>query len=52
MKLSLSISLQLPQFDLGREKVIDSLVKNGANIDRADNRRKTALHYAAENGKK
>ena len=36
----------------GRFEYIDSLVKNGAKINSKDERKRTALHYAAENSLK
>lgn len=36
---------------LGNDKIIDLLIKNGANVDLPDNNnQRTALHYAAYNG--
>ncbi|WP_353284772.1 ankyrin repeat domain-containing protein [Wolbachia endosymbiont (group A) of Lasioglossum fulvicorne] len=34
----------------GRERVIDALIQNGANIEVEDKYRNTPLHYAAANG--
>lgn len=32
---------------LGNDKIIDLLIKNGANVDLPDNNQRTPLHYAA-----
>lgn len=35
---------------LGREKVAELLIRNGANLNGKDADGKTSLHYAAEHG--
>lgn len=35
---------------LGHDKIVDLMIKNGADVDFPDNRNRTALHYAAFKG--
>lgn len=35
---------------LGHEKLVELLIKNGANVSQVDVHKRSPLHYAAENG--
>lgn len=46
MKTNLSVCF-FRSLCLGNDKIIDLLIKNGANVDLPDNNQRTPLHYAA-----